>query len=289
MNEDPDTTISTLPKALHVEITTCCNANCIICPRNKMKRVDKEMPLTDILAVVEQAWDMGVREVHPHLFGEPTIHPQFVELLYKLQEKFEDIKIYSFTNGSKLLDSDLRKAYLDTCYRIMISMDGVRSCIMKKTRPGLNPVKVRKGTKLLLKECGVRRVPRIFAGMVKMPETEGEEELFKRVWKGCTGVRVQPLIHFCDDGLTSVEQRQHTEAIHHRCDRPFERIVVSVEKDVILCCSDFNASVVLGNLNDDLLSDIWDGEVAANIRRLHCEGKAKEIPLCALCGYFHFL
>jgi len=283
--------IETFPKVLHIEITTMCNARCVICPRKCIKRKNKSMSLDDILDIVQQGWDMGIREVHPHLLGEPALHPQFVELLYALHKRFVGIHIVSYTNGSRLMDPQIRKAYLDTCGRVTISMDGARSSVMRKTRPGVNPFIVRKGVKLLINERGSNLSPQIFARMTVMPDTENDKELFNRVWQCCDGISFLPLIRFEKDTnvTSSLNQRQYTEAIHHMCDRLFTSITISVEKKVILCCCDYNASVVLGDLNKQSLSDIWNGDVITSIRDRHQKGKACEIPLCATCGYFNFV
>ncbi len=58
--------------------------------------------------------------------------------------------------------------------------------------------------------------------------------------------------------------------------------------DVALCCLDYSGKIVLGNVNDEKITDIWSNEQYRNYRRLHRTSRQEEIPLCSNCSKCFF-
>jgi MoaA/NifB/PqqE/SkfB family radical SAM enzyme len=89
------------PRTLVLELTTACNYSCIHCFRFaardfKVTFMDEEL----YHKIVKEAMDIGVRRIVYTGWGEPTVHPRFMEFL-------EDAKKLGFevvvnTNGSRL-------------------------------------------------------------------------------------------------------------------------------------------------------------------------------------------
>lgn len=62
------------------------------------------------------------------------------------------------------------------------------------------------------------------------------------------------------------------------------KIFILFNGNVVLCCSDFNEEVVLGNIMEQGLLEIWNNPKYAEYRELHAEGKGKKLPLCEKCN-----
>ena len=60
-------------------------------------------------------------------------------------------------------------------------------------------------------------------------------------------------------------------------------LCIHANGDVGLCCMDTENSVLLGNVNDESISDIWCGERMEEIRQKHLSGRRNEIPICDGC------
>jgi radical SAM protein with 4Fe4S-binding SPASM domain len=69
-----------------------------------------------------------------------------------------------------------------------------------------------------------------------------------------------------------------------RCDWFLNKLVFNFKGDVLLCCSDFNAEVVFGNIMEQPLSMILGGELYQKYLRAHKKGEAKKLPLCEKCN-----
>ena len=60
-------------------------------------------------------------------------------------------------------------------------------------------------------------------------------------------------------------------------------MTVLVNGDVALCCLDYSAKEVLGNVMDAPMLDIWNNARYSELRKLHRESRQSEIPLCSNC------
>lgn len=92
------TKLKSAPRRLVLELTNACNLNCIMCGRNaanfaktffKLEWLEKFVPIMN-----------QIEEVSMFGWGEPTVHPRFVEILSWL-DKYP-VQKYFCTNGMKL-------------------------------------------------------------------------------------------------------------------------------------------------------------------------------------------
>jgi len=54
--------------------------------------------------------------------------------------------------------------------------------------------------------------------------------------------------------------------------------------DVIVCSNDYSKKLVLGNVNDETIKDIWNGKQYQALRELHWSGEYNKIPVCRSCS-----
>lgn len=111
--------LESYPRRVVLELTNACNFNCIMCGRNneKFKPNFLDPSYIDYLAEVLN----HAEEVTLFGRGEPTIHPQFKEILKKLKEW--PVRKYFVTNGSTL--GDIKGVLFDCKVDIMaVSVDG---------------------------------------------------------------------------------------------------------------------------------------------------------------------
>lgn len=67
------------------------------------------------------------------------------------------------------------------------------------------------------------------------------------------------------------------------CLRPSSQIVINWKGDVVLCCNDFYGDVVLGNVNDANLLDIWQSTTLEYYRKMLINGQRSKIAMCNHC------
>lgn len=119
------------PRRLVFELTNACNMNCIMCGRNDTKFIPTFFDINWIDKLAEPL--QYTEEVTLMGWGEPTLHPQFVQILDKLSQY--DLRKYFCTNGMKLeeLLPAIFKYKVDI---IAISLDGATAELNNKIRRG---------------------------------------------------------------------------------------------------------------------------------------------------------
>ena len=67
------------------------------------------------------------------------------------------------------------------------------------------------------------------------------------------------------------------------CTRLFKQAYILWNGDMVLCCTDYTRKVVLGNVDETSIREVWNSPRAVQIRRLYAEGFMDQIPLCKDC------
>lgn len=70
------------------------------------------------------------------------------------------------------------------------------------------------------------------------------------------------------------------------CALPFYQMNILFNGDVIICCHDWNRAIVVGNVKDTTLKDIWNSKKMNQIRRAILEKRYHEIDSCRSCSLF---
>jgi 8-amino-3,8-dideoxy-alpha-D-manno-octulosonate transaminase len=69
------------------------------------------------------------------------------------------------------------------------------------------------------------------------------------------------------------------------CKRPIGQLVINWEGNVLLCCQDFYAENVIGNIMRSTLPSIWNCDTFNTLRQVLLSGQRSQIPLCKNCDY----
>ena len=59
--------------------------------------------------------------------------------------------------------------------------------------------------------------------------------------------------------------------------------VIHVNGDIPLCCVDTVTCHRLGNVREQSIQEIWTGKILADFKKMHIDGRRKDIPLCNGC------
>lgn len=69
-----------------------------------------------------------------------------------------------------------------------------------------------------------------------------------------------------------------------RCSTPILTFNILYDGKVILCCDDYNKKMILGNINNSSIKEIWNSKQYENIRKMLYNGEYKKIPVCCNCN-----
>src|SRR5512139_2205741 len=88
-------------KRIHIELTNVCDFNCLFCPKSEMERPYGYMETGLAKRIIDEIGEYGLTEkITFHVMGEPTLHPDFFDILSHAHEK--GVKVGLTTNGGGL-------------------------------------------------------------------------------------------------------------------------------------------------------------------------------------------
>src|SRR4030067_1408539 len=121
-------------KRIHIELTNICDFNCVFCPKSAMERPYGYMDTKLAKRIIEEIRENKLCDkITFHVMGEPTLHPDFFEILSYAHDK--GAKVGLTTNGSRL-GGETGKRLLDyNLHQIDISLQTThaKSFLPRKT------------------------------------------------------------------------------------------------------------------------------------------------------------
>jgi len=265
---------------LQLEVTTRCNARCVMCRHGEMGRKGRDMEPEEMVEIIDQAVATGVKEVYLHFMGELTLHPKMGQFLPMLRRRYPELTLSAYSSGAGIHLKRVRDVIIGNLDRLIFSVDGVSNKVMEKVRPGLKAERLKEGIIKFDKECGVKK-PWIELRMTVMDGTEEEARDFSDYWKShCDKTHTRPVGNY---GTPGIRPYRPIRKAGKACSRIFRVMMVTVDWDLVLCCEDWNAECVIGNLKEDSLESLWHGDRFNEIRDKHLSGRAWQVPLCDAC------
>lgn len=140
------TILNSYPRRLVLELTNACNLNCVMCGRNAadfkptMFDMDVFRSLEPIMDTIEEVTLMG--------WGEPTIHPHFIDMLEIINK--HNARKYFCTNGMNL--KKIKDAIFDYNVDVFaVSLDGATDETNSRIRRGSKIEQIKEDLKDIVK------------------------------------------------------------------------------------------------------------------------------------------
>ncbi len=172
-----------LPEIVQIESTNICNAKCVFCPRDEMKRRQGVMDMALYRKIVDECVALGITHVRMHNYGEPFIDRQLVEKVRYAKERGVP-QVGMISNGSLITDEVARGMIDAGLDAINISVDASGKEVFDRTRIGLKYDKVIANIERLLRlriELG-RTHPKMILSFVRQNDSD-DERAFIEHWR----------------------------------------------------------------------------------------------------------
>lgn len=271
-----------IPSEVNVETTSVCNARCTMCPIDKITRPKRPMDFGLFEKIVKDCIGSGVRSIKLHNYGEPLLTPRFDKMLHFIRKNSRDIDIQFATNGALLDERWANVLILQRVNKVLITIDGFKKETYEEVRKGLSYDKVVKNVKKLkdIKKRHEAKYPEIVVEIIEMEQTRDEIGDFVKYWENFADQVIVARYSSRAGELGEVGSSRSEGP----CFRLWKQLVVTNTGEVALCCTDWNCSMVLGDMRTQTLREIWQGPLLKELRRKHLDGKAAEIPICSRCS-----
>lgn len=261
------------------EVTDNCNANCIMCPRDKHDRPHGIMDDEKYQASIDEIIALGARRVVLTGFGEPLLDRNLEKKI--AYAKDGGLNTYIITNGSAitprraegLLDAGLDEA--------RISFYGMSSQSYDVVMRGLSYEKTMQNILHfvdLIRQRGART--KVMLNYIELPENKHHTQAFKDFWEPIVDFIEMWKPHNFGDGR---DYRERTEN-KRTCGRPKNGpLQIQWNGEVIPCCYDYNNQIILGNAFEEPILKILYGEKYDDLRDAHESGEFWRFSYCDQC------
>ena len=282
----------------NIELTNKCPMKCVMCPRTKnMTRaqgfIDFELYKRAINELVSQNREyINNRLLWLHHFGESLLHPRFGDCIAYAASK--GVRSALSINPLMLQYDFIDVLLRSNPYLLCMSLDGHDDDSFHKIRGVKKAYGMSHDRLIDFLDRKVKSRSRIQV-MVSMIDFNMNEESIKAqesYWKNVAGVDQFLCKDFSTwDGVagdinalasSSGRNADTVDKSAVACTLPWEVMTVIWNGDVVPCCYDYDAKIVLGNMGEQSLSDIWNGEKLQSIRSEFMANRVTN-PLCKKC------
>ena len=275
------------PKFIQFETGTACNANCLMCPHDTMKRrgtakwslinkiVREAAPKTDALC--------------PFLMQEPTLEPRLVSILANIKQRNRNCTTIVYSNMNYLPDETIKGIVDgDLLDELHISFYGPTEELYRKWQPPLDRartvVNIQKmfTYRHLMRRCRPKMILHVLSVPEIMDAADGYADV-KNYVDQIAGVQFDTFHGDVEDLAGDQTKYMGEPAPRVPCQRLWTGMNIHFDGSVVPCCIDYNDEHVLGNVSTESLHDIWNNLAYVKFRKLHTDGKWDSIPLCKDC------
>jgi pyruvate-formate lyase-activating enzyme len=269
------------PRLVAIETTNYCNAKCVFCPNDVLRRGKQHMTDQLFESIVEQCRDFPLYAIEPFLQGEPFSDPKILPRLELIHRRLPDTRLRLYSNGYGLLPDRvdaLMELGIDHLY---ISLNTIDPDRYQKSM-GIKLDRTLTNLRYLCEPSRRRRVARkITVRMLRMTDsTLAEQRQFIDL---CKELGVRPFIV----GLFNYKgDIQSPLPIPNFPCEHMDRLDILSNGVVTLCCMDQEGEFPWGDVSTQPLLEVYRGAAAARYREMHWSGRRNQIHPCDTCNLF---
>jgi GT2 family glycosyltransferase/MoaA/NifB/PqqE/SkfB family radical SAM enzyme/SAM-dependent methyltransferase len=295
----PSSAPSRFPLPIHVQIQTQsrCNGRCVHCPYPAMVRDHGQMSWDLYEKIVQEvcSWPHPERRtIHLMLQNEPLLDGRLPQAVGRVKAGRPSPRVSVVTNGTLLtpqLTEALAAAGLD---ELVISLDAATRTTYERVHLGLSFPRAMAALEVLL---GSDPPPFSWAlSFLRHRETWADLDAFRSFCRR-RGIahRVYPPVNRAGalDSFSGIQLpgtpeerwvRLRRRLLWGGCRLPMATCCILYTGEMILCCHDWRASLVLGDVRTESIRGIWQGSALGEIRRALAHGKAPAPDPCRRCS-----
>lgn len=268
-----------------IELSNACNHKCIFCAHQKMKRKVGKINQELAFNILQQAYDLGTREVGFYATGEPFLVNELPEYIKRAKE-IGYTYVYLTSNGALATPEKIR-AVIDS------GLDSIKFSINAPERKMYEFIHGRDDFETVLehlnylntyrKESG--RKYKIYITGILTRYTEDLKDKYFEVFEGLADQIVFKTVYNQGGYMPEVESLLKCKCdseTYRRCNLPFDAISITYEGYLSIENADYENMLIVADLNKVSLKDGWYGEKMKDMRRRFMENDLKG-TLCDGC------
>ncbi len=257
-----------------MELSNACNHSCLFCTHQKMKRPVGRLSMEKGFDILQQAYDLGTREVGFYATGEPFIVNELPEYIKKAKE-IGYTYVYLTSNGALATPEKIR-AVIDA------GLDSIKFSINAPTRKLYEFIHGRDDFDTVVdhlkylhqyrEESG--RNYKIYVTGILTKYTENLKDKYQVLFGDLCDQIVFKYVYnqggYMQEIDTLLRCDQDDEEMR-RCNLPFDAISITQEGYLSIENADYENMLIVADLNKVSLKDGWYGDKMKEMRRRFME------------------
>lgn len=263
-------------KNLLIEISNSCNYKCIFCANRKMTRKRGKINPALLEKILNEAYDLGVKEVGFYTTGEPLLNTELNNYI-KLAKKIGYSYIYITTNGYLADLEKIKQLISSGLNSIKFSINAINTNDYKFIHGIDGYDKVMFNLKKLYNYRNEQNINlKIYVSYVATRYTSYTNEEINNNFKNycddvvIVNVRNQsgivPEIDIMLSCIEDIDKRIQASRVLP-CHYTFNAIVVTYEGYLTACCTDFQNYLAYADLNKTTIKEAWHNEKITLLRK----------------------
>lgn len=257
-----------------MELSNACNHACIFCAHQKMQRKVGKMDKAKAFDILQQAYDLGTREVGFYATGEPFLVPDLADYIAEAK-RIGYTYVYLTSNGSLATPEKIRAV-------IGAGLDSLKFSINAPSRKlykfihGMDHydrvVEHLKFVNQYRKESG--RNYKIYVTGILTRFTERLQNKYFEVFGDLADQIVFKHVYNQGGYMPEIEQHLRCDCddeVIRKCNLPFDAISITKEGYLSIENADYENMLIVADLNEVSLKEGWYGEKMKDMRRRFME------------------
>ena len=268
-----------------MEVSNACNHECIFCAHQKMQRDVKKIDKDLAFDILQQAYDLGTREVGFYATGEPFLVVDLADYIRKAKE-IGYTYVYLTSNGSLATPERIREVIDAGLDSIKFSINAPERKLYEFIHGHDDFDKVVEHLKYLHQyREETKKDFKIYVTGILTKYTENLKEEYYRLFNHLCDQVVFKYVYNQGGYMPEIETYLRCncdEAERRKCNLPFDAISVTCEGYLSIENADYENMLIVADLNTTSLKDRWYGEKMTEMRRRFMEDDL-EGTLCDGC------
>ena len=277
------------PQRVQIQTQSGCNGRCVFCPNEETLKAgisQGKMPETLFQKIIDDLAQTNPNRVSLYLMNEPMADKRLPEFIQYTAERIPETSTLVTTNGTYLNEERAEAMINAGLKRLKVSL---QSLDPERNREimGYSSEKVIEGvlaTKRVMDRMRSKKFD-LRVSMVVTKQNRGEISEARKFWRR-HGVRlVTSALENRGGNIANAEEMNDGEMkLRDNCIRPSREMCILYNGDVALCCVDWHRRVILGNVAERHVAQVWNDHPVEQIRQGFRERKAELLPdLCLNC------
>ena len=293
------------PLSLLIDPSNGCNFKCVFCPTGDAEllatvgRKPKAMRLETFEKIINglQRFPKRIKVLHLYKDGEPLVNKSLGSMVAIAKQSCRFERIETTTNGA-LLTKERALELIDA------GIDGIRISIYglddesyaKATGSNISLEAIRANVASLFELKNQKRsAVHVHCKTIDTNLSSDERRRFFTLFQDISdSIHIDSLMGWSNTrnrdlmlgtqpptGMSGAPLRPDRKV----CSEPFMRLAVNSNGRVSVCCVDWSHETSVGDISEETLFEIWNGERLREFRIKHLEGRRHELQACADCQY----